>query len=572
MRVVVSYVDDFGVAESVASDATDPVANVNDAATGALLISDTTPDQGQVLTALTAGIADVDGLGTFSYQWQQGVGASFSNINGATAATFTPGAAQGNLQLRVIVRYTDGFGTQETVTSAATAAVTVPTGVVLQGTAAANILTGAAGNDVLFGLAGNDTLNGLAGMDQLFGGTGNDILNGGDDNDVLNGEDGNDTLNGGLGADAMNGGTGNDIFVVDNVGDAVTEALGGGTDLVQTSLANYLLGANVENLTYTGAGNFTGNGNAQVNTLTSGVGNDVLNGGAGADRLVGGAGNDTYVVDATGDVVVEATGGGTDTVQASLNYTLATNVENLTYTGTGNFVGTGNGSNNVITGGVGNDTLTGGGGNDILIGNSGNDTLNGDTGNDQLLGGIGTDTLNGGSGDDSLDGGDGNDALNGDIGNDTLLGGLGDDSLNGGSGIDLLQGGDGNDTLLGGDANDTLLGGIGADFIDGGNANDTVTGGAGNDVMVASSGNDIFLFAAGFGADQIIGFDAAPAGGQDRLDISAFNITAATFNTSVTIADVGADTLLSFAGADFIRLVGVADATTVTATDFILAT
>ncbi|MNG32682.1 hypothetical protein D3C84_1187540 [compost metagenome] len=50
------------------------------------------------------------------------------------------------------------------------------------------------------------------------------------------------------------------------------------------------------------------------------------------------------------------------------------------------------------------------------------------------------------------------------------------------------------------------------------------------------------------------------------------NITAATFAGSVTIADVGADTLVSFAGADSIRLVGVADATTVTATDFILTT
>lgn len=140
---------------------------------------------------------------------------------------------------------------------------------------------------MLLGLGGNDTLNGLAGIDQLFGGTGNDILNGGDDNDVLNGEDGNDTLNGGLGADAMNGGAGNDTFVVDNVGDLVTEALGGGTDLVQTSLTNYLLGANVENLTYTGAGNFTGTGNALANTITGGVGNDVLNGGAGVDRLVG---------------------------------------------------------------------------------------------------------------------------------------------------------------------------------------------------------------------------------------------------------------------------------------------
>ncbi|MBK5401209.1 heme peroxidase [Pseudomonas sp. TH39(2020)] len=546
VRVVVGYVDDFGAAESASSNILGPVANVNDAPTGALLISDTTPDQGQVLTALTGGIADPDGLGTFSFQWQQGVGASFTNINGATAATFTPGAAQVNLQLRVIVRYTDGFGTLESVTSAATAAVVVQ-GVVLQGNALANTLTGTAGNDVLLGLGGNDTLNGLAGIDQLFGGTGNDILNGGDDNDVLNGEDGNDILNGGLGADAMNGGAGNDTFVVDNVGDSVTEALGGGTDLVQTSLTNYLLGANVENLTYTGAGNFTGTGNALANTITGGVGNDFLNGGAGADRLVGGAGNDTYVVDAAADVVVEVAGGGTDTVQTSLaSYTLGANVENLTYTGVGNFVGNGNGLNNVITGGVGNDTLNGGDGNDILTGNGGNDTLNGDAGNDQLFGGIGTDTLNGGTGDDSLDGGDG---------------------------ADVLNGGTGNDTLLGGDANDILLGGTGNDFIDGGTGNNTVTGGAGNDMMVASSGNDIFMFAAGFGTDQIIGFDANAVGGQDRLDISAFGVTAATFAGSVIITDVGADTLISSAGiADSIRLVGVADATTVTAADFILAT
>ncbi|EJM88947.1 MULTISPECIES: peroxidase family protein [unclassified Pseudomonas] len=573
VRVMIGYVDNFGVAESVASNILGPVDNVNDAPTGALLISDTTPDQGQVLTALTAGIADVDGLGTFSYQWQQGIGASFSNINGATASTFTPGVAQGNLQIRVIVRYTDGFGTLETLTSAATAAVAVLSGVVLQGNAQANTLTGGAGNDVLLGLGGSDTLNGLAGTDQLFGGNGNDILNGGDDNDILNGEDGNDTLNGGLGADALNGGAGNDTYVVDNVGDLITEAVGGGTDLVQTAFASYLLDANVENLTYTGAGNFTGTGNALANTITGGVGNDLLDGGAGADRMVGGAGNDTYIVDAATDVVVEVAGGGTDTVQTSLaSYTLSGNVENLTYTGVGNFAGSGNGLNNVITAGAGNDTLNGGGGNDILTGNSGNDTLNGDAGNDQLVGGIGTDTLNGGNGDDSLDGGDGADTLNGGAGSDTLLGGLGDDSLDGGTGTDLLQGGDGNDTLLGGDANDTLLGGIGNDFIDGGTGNDTVTGGAGNDMMVASNGNDIFMFSAGFGVDQIIGFDANAAGGQDRLDISAMNITAATFAGSVTIADVGADTLVSFAGADSIRLVGVADATTVTATDFILTT
>ncbi|WP_449433563.1 peroxidase family protein [Pseudomonas putida] len=535
MRVVVSYVDDFGVAESVASDILDPVLNVNDAPTGAVSISDTTPDQGQLLTAQTAGIADLDGLGTFSFQWQQGSGASFSNIAGATGATFTPGLAQGNLQLRVIVRYTDGFGTLESLTSAATTAVKVLSGVVLQGTAAANTLTGTAGNDVLSGLGGNDTLNGLGGLDQLFGGTGNDVLNGGDDNDILNGEDGNDTLDGGLGADAMNGGAGNDTFVVDNAGDTVTEVAGGGTDLVQTSLASYLLANEVENLTYTGSGNFTGTGNALANTLTGGAGNDLLDGGAGADRLVGGAGDDTYVVDAAGDLVVEATGGGTDSVRTSLgNYALTGSVENLTYTGGGNFVGLGNVLNNVMTAGAGNDTLNGDGGNDILIGNGGNDTLNGDAGDDQLFGGLGADSLNGGGGLDTLDGGDGDDALNGGIGDDTLIGGAGNDFINGAAG------------------------------------NDTVTGGAGNDTMVATDGNDVFLFAAGFGADQIIGFDAAPAGGQDRLDISGLNITAASFAGSVTIADVGADTLVSI-GTDSIRLAGVADATTVTVADFILA-
>ncbi|WDM86109.1 heme peroxidase [Pseudomonas asiatica] len=554
MRVVVSYVDDFGVQESIASDILDPVANVNDAPTGAVLISDTTPDQGQTLTALTGSIADLDGLGAFSFQWQQNIGGTFSNIAGATAATFTPGFEQGNRQLRVVVSYTDAFGTLESLTSVATAAVVPPAGVVLVGTAGANTLTGGAGNDTLSGLGGNDVLNGLGGADQLFGGDGNDILNGGNDPDSLDGGAGNDTLNGGLGADAMVGGAGNDTFVVDNLGDTVSEALNGGVDLVQTTLASYTLGANVENLTFTGAGNFTGTGNTLANTITGGAGNDLLDGGAGIDRLVGGLGDDTYVVDNAGDVVVEATAGGTDTVRATAaSYTLGANVENLTYIGAGNFTGTGNGLANIITGAAGNDTL------------------NGDGGNDQLLGGLGSDTLNGGAGNDTLDGGAGNDSLFGDAGNDNLQGGAGDDNLDGGNGVDVLQGGDGNDTLFGDVGNDTLQGGAGNDFLNGAAGNDTVVGGAGNDTMMATDGNDVFQFAAGFGNDLIINFDAVPQGGQDRLDISALNITAATFAANVTIADVGNDTLVSIGATDSIRLVGVADATTVTVADFNLA-
>ncbi|MFN7321419.1 MAG: calcium-binding protein, partial [Methylobacterium sp.] len=172
----------------------------------------------------------------------------------------------------------------------------------------------------------------------------------------------------------------------------------------------YVLGTNVENLVYTGTAAFTGTGNALNNAITGGAGNDTLNGGAGTDTLVGGAGKDTlvgglgddiYVVDVATDIVTEALNEGTDTVQTGLSsYVLGTNVENLVYTGTTAFTGTGNALNNALTGGAGNDTLSGGDGNDKLTGSAGNDTLTGGLGTDTLVGGGGDDILTGGAGAD----------------------------------------------------------------------------------------------------------------------------------------------------------------------------
>lgn len=270
------------------------------------------------------------------------------------------------------------------------------------GTNVGEVLIGDGRADRIFGLGGADTLQGMGGNDLLDGGAGNDILEGGNGNDTLIGGAGNDRLDGGAGNDLLQGGAGNDTYVAVDAGDTIEEGLNAGTDLVQTAMNAFTLGANLENLTYTGTGNFAGTGNAVANTITGGAGNDVLDGGAGNDILIGGAGNDTYRLDVSTDRVTEAANAGTDTViySGSTNYTLGANVENLVYTGDAAIVLTGNGLANEITGGAGNDDILGGGGNDTLLGGAGSDELNGGAGNDVLNGGTGNDVMTGGTGTD----------------------------------------------------------------------------------------------------------------------------------------------------------------------------
>ncbi len=128
ISVQVSYTDGQGTPESVTSAQTAAVANVNDAPTGVPTISGTVTED-QTLTANTAGIADADGLGAFSYQWLR----NGAVIATATGSTYTLGDADVGTQISVQVSYTDGQGTPESVTSAQTAAVAnvndAPTGV-----------------------------------------------------------------------------------------------------------------------------------------------------------------------------------------------------------------------------------------------------------------------------------------------------------------------------------------------------------------------------------------------------------------------------------------------------------
>ena len=391
---------------------------------------------------------------------------------------------------------------------------------ILIGNAGRNTLSGAAGNDRLDGGAGADTMLGGAGDDVYFvdnksdvtteaansgtdtintsitwtlganienlslsgsanihatGNTLNNVLTGNAGDNTLNGGAGNDTLDGGLGIDNLIGGQGNDIYMVENVADIVTEGLNSGIDTVRSSATTYTISANVENLILTGTASLAGRGNATANiitgnsshnelngmagddvlngeggndilhggdgndtlrggegadllngdagndtllggagndTLNGGAGNDILDGGAGGDVMAGGSGDDIYFVTSTRDSVVESESGGNDSVRASVDFTLGDHIEELELTGDGDIRGSGNGSANIIKGNDGNNTIFGGGGNDTLFGGFGDDAI--------YIFGTEDDVS-------FAYGGDGNDVIEAEDGSGTLEGGEGND-------------------------------------------------------------------------------------------------------------------------------------------------
>jgi Ca2+-binding RTX toxin-like protein len=203
-------------------------------------------------------------------------------------------------------------------------------------------LYGEVGDDRLFGQTGNDTMYGGDGSDLLMGFMGaneakttlnagetdDDFLYGGAGSDTLVGGLGNDYVDGGAGADVMEGGTGDDIYIVNSVNDSILERSNEGYDTVISS-SNYILNSNIEELRLLEGFNIHGTGNALNNKIIGNSSDNILDGVTGADTMIGAAGNDIYYVDNLGDQVIELANEGNDTVQSTMSYTLANNVENL---------------------------------------------------------------------------------------------------------------------------------------------------------------------------------------------------------------------------------------------------
>ena len=101
--------------------------SANRAATGAPVISGAV-EVGESLTAIVSGIADPDGLddAAFSFQWARGhLGSNSSDIEGATASTYTLVMADLGKTISVRVSFYDDRGSLEALTSQRTVKVSV---------------------------------------------------------------------------------------------------------------------------------------------------------------------------------------------------------------------------------------------------------------------------------------------------------------------------------------------------------------------------------------------------------------------------------------------------------------
>lgn len=393
-------------------------------------------------------------------------------------------------------------------------------------------INGGNGNDWLFGADGNDTITGGEGNDLILGGVGNDVVDAGNGNDAIILGDGNDTLSAGAGDDWIDGGAGNDTIDGGAGNDQING--GDGSDTIVYTSSSAAVSVSLVTGTSTGSGtdtflnieNITGSNYGD--TLTGDDGANILNGGLGTDTLIGGEGDDTYVVDNSGDVVTENSSEGTDLVQSiALNYTLGSNVENLTLLDAGGANNAfGNGLDNVITGNIYSNTLSGGAGNDTIAdGGISADVMIGGAGNDTYVVAVSSDVI-------SENSAEGTDLVQSSVAY-TLAANVENLTMT----VSSVTGtGNTMDNIL-----SAVTGGV-----------NTLAGGAGNDTYIIDS-NDVVVEAASSGTDTVQVAATYTLGSEvENLILTGTSAISGTGNTlnNVITGNGAANTLSGAAGVD----------------------
>jgi len=456
LTVSVSYTDNNGTPEGVVSVPTAAVINVNEAPTGTVTITGA-PVEDATLTAVST-LADEDGMGELSYQWMRGGAA----ITGATSVTYTLGQTDVGAAISVRVFYTDGRGTAEATTSAATADIV-------------NHIVGDEVGQTLSGTDAADNIEANGGYDWIIPGRGNDNVDGGPDRDMVAYSDVGEIAGRGV------------SFMLDlDLAAGTAKIFGGEVDqltsierVTGTIFADVMRGTN---------GNEELRGSGGYDWFIATPGNDTLDGGSGQDMITfvewGGTGAALVadIFSATGAPPSGAAASGI-TLNLSDPSTSTGLAAGLTLTSVERV--TGSSYQDVFYGDAEQNDFRGLGGYDWFVGSTG--------GRERYYGGSGLDTVtyfqstSGVSA--SLRNGNG---LSG--GQETGYGSAGDAARDLYFEIENLVGSNHDDRLEGNSLRNQLSGLDGDDFIFGYGGIDYLKGGGGDDVINGGAGSDFALF------------------------------------------------------------------------------
>ena len=416
------------------------------------------------------------------------------------------------------------------------------------GNAEHNVIIAGAGNDWLWGGDGGDRFVGGEGFDtvsytdslegvsielsSMWGATGIAFGDTYSSIEAVQGSNFNDVIFAGAGAMVMDGADGFDAVDYSRSNDAVSIEFRDGKGFGSDDYAEGDTLINVEKVVGTNL-------------------DDHFTASSGGVTFEGGWGSDVYTINSEGVTIVETDSGmGFDELYTSLSVMkMDPFIEKMTYTGTADFTGYGNDSDNYIFGGSGDDLFYGGAGRDVFVGGAGMDIVSyedSDTGVVATLWRIGQNGTADGDTHYDVEG------LRGSHFNDELGANREDTILEGSSGDDTLNGNDGNDHLYGG-----LKSGLDGDAAQA----DKLFGGNGDDVIV-SAANDLGTVAdGGQGSDTITvhngsafgddGFDVLTGTGNSYLlsggsgnDVLNLNLTGQSGTGGIALGGMGDDTYI----------------------------
>ena len=120
-RAVINYIDGFGTAETLITEPTELVANVDNPLTGEIVIRGQATENNELVASLSS-LADYDGIASTAFLWEASAdGRTWDAINlPANSPTILLGQALVGMKIRINANIIDNFGVETKVFSAVT--------------------------------------------------------------------------------------------------------------------------------------------------------------------------------------------------------------------------------------------------------------------------------------------------------------------------------------------------------------------------------------------------------------------------------------------------------------------